>query len=323
MDRIVEIALTIGILFGLYKFSKFLKSLVIMFYNILQILCMVISTPLAWFVELFTVPLAVGMEWLALLTPAGKLSNRFSRLGQPRSVLFLMLCLAYLIVCSIVTLFLPNAMYIFDSIFYNTTIGACANMIINGAQPTWIDILNAGFASFLSYLFISQLLETDRTIGTVMGYIYHIVFFATASMLGFQLSGLFDILGNWGLTTFQNLSAVFGVPAPDFWAIVKMVGIGLALLVLGYLGLNLALVTIRDLIANIGFGLLALLFAFGGYLLLTLILPTSWQDGLIGDGAAYLLLIGTFLYAEHSRANPESGLLTEDDVADAEDAYYD
>lgn len=294
--------------FGLLQIREPVNDLAITLAELFDVVIEPLSAPFLRLYERFADPIKEKLVPLTSRLPLTMLSERFPVLGSPGTIRFFLLALAYIIIAFYTQSTAADLSNYVSTLFYNTSLGTVFALILSDTSITLVTVVSAGFTSFLSLLFFRSTVANDECDDVslprkIILFFYHTVYACAACIISLQLSGLWEYLANTGTGLYQTLSVLFHSADHSFVGILQMIGSGLLLGLLLYVGVLLGLIAVREHIYNIGFGISAVVCMAGLFLLIYAFVPDALLIGVWGDIAGYILLAVTFIYTDYCRAN--------------------
>lgn len=174
-----------------------------------------------------------------------RLDDRFSSMGG--FVTFVLFALSAVFVIAVLVIdacITKSTGATIERIFFNTTLGSCLAILTFGASFSPADLIAVGFSSFLA----SVCMDRAKKVSWYIWLLYSIIFIAMSAILASYLSDIFELVGNWGLS---SIDALAESAYNSFWS---TLGRAVVLIILCYLALVLAVMTFREYYVSFCYG---------------------------------------------------------------------
>ena len=207
------------------------------------------------------------LSWFA--GPLYRLSNRYVR---PRHKNYLMFGTAILAAVYVLYAFLTaeNAFTCFQSIVMSTSIGAAVELFQSGidvrSQIAYASLVAVAFGSFLSYVYmkftISNLenLDLNVVIRWLLFVLLNVLFIAFSTLLTEHMTVFFSKAADLIFSVYTRLSGkVANTQVHRFWDVFPLIGSWIVLIPILVTAFLTAVITVREYLANLFYGLASLL----------------------------------------------------------------
>ena len=186
-------------------------------------------------------------------TGYGRLDDSLSAFGGIKTMLF---GLAAVLFVALRLIFVPDDLIeLCLTLFYSTAIGSPFPFFIEGMSFSLATLIGAAFTRYLSM----EAMRRGESMGLIPKLIYGFIFLCAFGLLGTAMSGIFDSLSAFSVDTFNWIFTTQGYPnAPEFvnWIIVGL--LILLLIIIYYLWAVLAIMTLKEYLSNLVFGIVPL-----------------------------------------------------------------
>jgi len=192
--------------------------------------------------------------WLhRLLSPTwyGRLDEKLSMAGGIKTLLFGIASVLFVVIR---ILCIPDAATeLVYNLIFSTAIGAPLSFVMDGFSFTLSTLIGAAFTRYLSM----EAMRRSKNLHLAAKLIYGFVFLCAFGLLGTAMGGFFDAVSVFFTDSFHWISTAQGFPnAPDFVNYALMGLLLVVLLIICYLWLVLAVMTLKEYLSNICFGLI-------------------------------------------------------------------
>ena len=226
-------------------------------------------------------------------------------LGSPAAVWTLALSLLYLTIMLTISAFTHGIGDFLLELLYVMPVGFFVQLATEGVDFQLIGLISGGMTSFLTAMLFEKCMENSCTgknvLRQIIKFMYYVILTAVACSLSLHLSGLWELLATVGVSVFNYMHVIFNGADQTFLGVLKMIGSGLVILPLAYIGILLLLIAIQEYVEIIGHSLLAMLLLGGCLLLCYTFLPDAFLDSKLGDVTAFLLLFGIMVICDYRR----------------------
>ena len=272
------------------------------------------------------------LGWFA--TPFAALSDRYVR---PKVKNILMFGVAFLAAAYVLVSFLTAAdsYDCFQTIVFSTSIGAVAELFNEGFhlkdQIAYSGLVAVAFGSFLSYVYmkftISNLdsLHLNKVLRWLLFVLLNVLFIAFSSLLAEHMTVFFSKAGNMLSGLYNRLSGkVSNTSVNTFWDAFPMVGCYILLIPILIAIFLTTVITVREYLANIFYGLATLLLMIAVSLLADWLLADMLHiPELIGEILLVLSMFAVDYIRADEKANEWFTLLIERIAYEAKDLLRD